>query len=1109
MYKIAHTPLLNIEETEDFAVSCTPQQFYDDHPELHGKEIILQLNGGDYLCRDTEWETYQPAHDDILLFQVHPVHAGSNILAFVLQMALKTFATKFIAYYALTGIYATIAKAAIIMIGGALINQLLPKPRKPTPQTIPDPSPTYSLGTSINRVRQGEPVPNRYGSGWCTPDLLQQYYEYDDGEQHINLLFLVGVGKYALPHAKFLDTNITNLSDYSINYVAPNQARSLLPASVYTASGVSSGDVLQAWSASAISNPPATTVTQLAFDYVLPRGLASVSNSGTFNNHSVTIEWQARPVDDAGNPTGTWVTVASKTITDNTNNSLRGSVRAGVSAGRYEVQSRRTNAPSTSSQVFDNITWGGLRGYNYEYVDHGNCTLIEFTMKVTEGDTRLIASDTLQSFQVFYERYLDVWDGSNWINQKSRSIIWALYDAYTAQYAGRKNPASVPLDEWLEFDTKLNTLKHYFDFSFDQQMQLGEALEHIALCGRMKVYQQGGYVRLWRDEEKTLIRHTFTPENTSDFTLNGSFATVDAPTGVVCNYRDKVTGDPARAVFTPNGDESNLASMNLTGCESAHHALDEATYRYHANSRNETGSFRTGSEGAVVSLGDLIAVPQDDTSINQWGHVVYQVGNTITLSNPHGLAQNETAIIAINDNFNKPHFIDITAGADANTVVLASIPAELTIRHGYSNIEPSWYILGTVDHPILQAHVTHVTGKKGSDWVTIEFTVRGEIYTQPVAPPTNDPVITIPSQDLTISDIALNVEPDGNQFVCEFTWLEKPDAEYYTFEINQGGSYRQAFNGTRPTTFQRLPAGTVQVRVAAVGQVQGAYYLEEFTIGSASNSVPLPPPTAFGLSGNFVGSTLSLTWDVVATAQSYQLAFYDNVTGILKRTVPVTGGSFEYTHEMGLVDNIGRDIKVRLFSVDAGGNVSASYIEITQKNPQLPALSNIQVTGFIDTVLVTYDWVNESDIEGVIVYASQTQGFTPAPNNIVTESRNSTASFRVGTGETWYVRLAAFDVWGKDELIFSAEYTATASFIESTQIGLNSIQTGHLATNAVTADKVNVNELSALTANIGHLKSANSGQRFEKKGCGERYYYADGSIAMKFGELNDTTWNNC
>ena len=51
----------------------------------------------------------------------------------------------------------------------------------------------------------------------------------------------------------------------------------------------------------------------------------------------------------------------------------------------------------------------------------------------------------------------------------------------------------------------------------------------------------------------------------------------------------------------------------------------------------------------------------------------------------------------------------------------------------------------------------------------------------------------------------------------------------------------------------------------------------------------------------------------------------------------------------------------------------------------------------------------------------------------------------------------------------------------------------------MTADKLAVGELSAITANIGLLRTASSGQRTEFDANGIRVYHANGVLAVRVG----------
>ncbi|WOI32888.1 phage tail protein [Tritonibacter scottomollicae] len=67
--------------------------------------------------------------------------------------------------------------------------------------------------------------------------------------------------------------------------------------------------------------------------------------------------------------------------------------------------------------------------------------------------------------------------------------------------------------------------------------------------------------------------------------------------------------------------------------------------------------------------------------------------------------------------------------------------------------------------------------------------------------------------------------------------------------------------------------------------------------------------------------------------------------------------------------------------------------------------------------------------------------------------------------------------------------------------GSTLINGNRIATGAVTAEKVNVNELSAITANIGHFKSASSGERVEIEDDRIRVFDSSGVARVVIGRL--------
>jgi hypothetical protein len=78
------------------------------------------------------------------------------------------------------------------------------------------------------------------------------------------------------------------------------------------------------------------------------------------------------------------------------------------------------------------------------------------------------------------------------------------------------------------------------------------------------------------------------------------------------------------------------------------------------------------------------------------------------------------------------------------------------------------------------------------------------------------------------------------------------------------------------------------------------------------------------------------------------------------------------------------------------------------------------------------------------------------------------------------------------ELIVDGQVTAS-------KIAAGAVVTDHLSAGAVTAAKLAVTELSAITGNIGLLRTATSGQRTEIDNNGVRSYHPNGAMAGRFG----------
>ena len=86
---------------------------------------------------------------------------------------------------------------------------------------------------------------------------------------------------------------------------------------------------------------------------------------------------------------------------------------------------------------------------------------------------------------------------------------------------------------------------------------------------------------------------------------------------------------------------------------------------------------------------------------------------------------------------------------------------------------------------------------------------------------------------------------------------------------------------------------------------------------------------------------------------------------------------------------------------------------------------------------------------------------------------------------------------GNTDFITLCTWRGGASFVAN--YGGTIIDGDRITTNSIQASKLSVGSLSAISANVGSLRSADSGQRYEMDNNGYRYYDGAGTLRVKIG----------
>lgn len=651
---------------------------------------IVQVNG-QWLLRE-HWSREIDDGDAVIVVMLpQGGGGGSNPMKIVLMLAIGYFAPQ-IAYGMVAGSGATVLTAGqmlgvklltagIGLVGNALVNALIPPPKPPTPHqaaALAAPSPTYSLQAQGNQARLGGPIPVQYGRMMGYPDFAAQpYAEYVGNEQFLYQLFCVGAGEYNIEAIRIDDTDISSWEEITYEVVVPGGQVTLFPANVITSAEVSGQDLPTGTAIGPYTaNSAGTQANAMAVDLIAPRGLYHVNaTTGALESMSITVQVEAREIDDTGAAIGVWTTLGTETMSGATTTPQRYSYRYNVPAGRYEVRCTRTDTEQTASTYGHDVVWGALRAYLPDTSNYGNVTLIAMRMKATSQ----LSAQASRKINVVATRKLRVWDGSAWsVPQATRSIAWALADA--AINEGGVPESRVDLAGLLALDATWSARGDHFDGRFDGAVTLWEAWTQILSAGRAKPFAQGGILYAVRDQSASVPVCLYSMRNIKkgSFGVEYILPTDETADAIDVGYFDASTWSPRRVqAALPGSAAAKPVKIDLFGVTDRDQAYREGLYQAAANKyRRKMIRFATEMEGFIPAPSDLIAIAHD---MPQWGQtaeaVAWDAGTlTLTVSEQltWGTGTHYIGLRQRDGSLEGP--IVVTAGATAYEVVLSAAP---------------------------------------------------------------------------------------------------------------------------------------------------------------------------------------------------------------------------------------------------------------------------------------------------------------------------------------------------------------------------------------------------------------------------------------------------
>ena len=590
-----------------------------------------------------------------------------------------------------------------------------------------------------------------------------------------------------------------------------------------------------------IANTAATNAVTLGLDFIASRGLYTYNSStGAVTSKSLTVEMGWRTVDAAGAPTGSWVTL-SQTFTDSTTTPQRYSVRQDVTAGRYEVRVRRTDAKDTATTVGHEVLWGGLRAYLRGSNSFAGVTLLAMRMRASNNLSNLSS----RKINVICTRKVPTWTGSAWTaNTATRSIAWAAADVLRNANGAALDDTRIDLAQLQALDAVWTARGDTFNGRFDRGITLWEALQSILGAGRARPYMQGGIVRFARDQAATLPVALFSARNM----VRGSLQITQTMPGtqtadcVTATYFDETQWAPLRITEGVAGSAKlKPAKVDLFGITDRLQARREAIYQAAANRyRRRFVRFSTEMEGFLPSFGDLIAIAHD---VPAWGQV-FEVtatdgtGTVLTLDAAPTWGSGTHYVGLRNRDGSLDGPIVVVAGAAANQITLATAPDRVPYVGGSE--ERTHLVFGPGETWRQRARVISCRPRDG-EHVDIEAVCEDDnVHTAEagivVDTPSSSQLTTLYTTPVVTGLVIRSSAGDANKALL--SWQAAAGADYYVIEMapnNLAGTAWTRVAESSATNFAVtvLYGVTTWIRVAGVGATRGPWVQAYF--GAASD----------------------------------------------------------------------------------------------------------------------------------------------------------------------------------------------------------------------------------------------------------------------------------
>lgn len=982
--------------------------------------------GGGFLSRK-DWDKSLPQESTIHIIAVPRGGGNSNPLTIIATIVIMVAAayTGGWAAAAYGPVVGAMASAAVMVAGSLLLNTLFGQD-VPGASSSSKAKDVYSVNDGGNYLRIGQPFAERFGRQKIYPDLVQySYTRYEDNEQYLYFYGIIGVGEYDIEGVFIDETLMDHYAEATYNILPPGTTAlqdgrrleaipSIVTNVVWPCLEIS-GQSLDTEGVIGIASGRGTKALYIEYDLQFG-ALVGFNDDGGQRAVSVTVVVDVRLVDDDGLPTSDWTELNRNTYTAASIDTLRYThkVPSPFGPGRYQVKMYRTTEESDDSKVRDSVTVMSVKAIGGLHPWYGDVTCIEAKIRASDK----LSGDVVNKINVVATRKLPMVTDSGFKNggelYPSKSIVDFTVYAVTCENGGRMGSDFIKWDVLSALKLQVDSLNHWFNWSFTSQTSVMDACKKAATCSRMVPYLPGGQFCLVRDDYQALPGVTYSEDDydVNTFVVTNRIPDQSSPTCVVIKFLNEITwNDDSVTYYDERGSEDRPFEIILEGCQSRDQAYQYACYIYQDMFNNRTDvEFTTGLKGHIPPLFRKIVVGASSVDWGQHGVIVSvdEANSLIWLSEPVNFNEELSGRLFISqeDGYSGGPY-EVTPTENPHCVSGAILGLK-TLKD--DNLRATKYIFGPQNQEFMYLRLMGIRPQGRNSVRIIGTIIDDTTYDLPGETPGSSSSTPISG---LLDSVAVNYAGDSVYYV---SW--SGNAAAYKVEVNIGSGYTtvvDTFSGYSQDI--TTSATAISVRVTPYDNKNilqtGSAIVETYTIPGAPQNLIV----------SLTSTEVLASWDPVDGATSYVVILLTDDESVWEISTADTDISVLVSDLENISTSPNMDVEVYAINANGDrGDESSAEIPISA----LLAPSSIILQSLLAAGAVI-SWEQVTGADGYVLYLGNTAGFDPTTEGVLVYQgplANATVSLDLTSPYSYCFKAAGTNTFydDVDELVFSSSF---------------------------------------------------------------------------------------